>query len=94
VRIGDLAEREGVSAPTATRIVAALEQQGVVRREPDVADRRSWRVSLTATGRDRLVHVRRVRTARLAQRLAALDPTALDRLIEALPVLEALAGEE
>jgi DNA-binding MarR family transcriptional regulator len=94
VRIGDLAEREGVSAATATRVVALLEERGLVQRSADAADRRSWRVSLTDQGRREIARMRKVRTARLAQRIAALDPADADRLVALLPVLEALAGED
>ena len=94
VRIGDLAEREGVSAATATRVVAMLEERGLVQRSADVSDRRSWRVSLTDAGRRQLARMRKVRTARLAQRIAALDAADARRLVELLPVLEALADAD
>lgn len=94
VRIGDLAERESVSAATATRVVALLEDRGLVQRSADVTDRRSWRVSLTDSGRRQLVRMRKVRTARLAQRIASLDPVDAARLTELLPVLEALADDD
>jgi DNA-binding MarR family transcriptional regulator len=94
LRIGDLAEREGVSPATATRVVAALEERGLVGRTADPADGRSWRMSLTDAGRRELARMRRVRTARLAQRLAALDPADVRRLVDLLPVLEALADQE
>jgi len=94
VRIGDLAEREGVSAATATRVVALLEQRGLVGRSADAADRRSWRVSLTDAGRRELIQMRKVRTARLAQRIASLDPGDVSRLLDLLPVLEALAEDD
>ncbi|HET6816272.1 MAG TPA: MarR family transcriptional regulator [Mycobacteriales bacterium] len=93
VRIGDLAEREGVSAATATRLVASLEELGLVGRESDVTDRRSWRVSLTAAGRAKLEWARRRRTERLAQRLSTLSPDDVRRLLDALPVLESLVEE-
>src|SRR3954447_23564828 len=51
VRIGDLADRGGVSAAPAPRLVAALEQQRLVAREADPSDGRSWRVSLSTAGR-------------------------------------------
>lgn len=94
IRIGDLAEREGVSAATATRVVAALEDNGLVARISDELDRRSWRVSLTAAGREQLAWLRKVRTARLAQRIAGLDPSDVRRLVDLLPVLEQLVDDE
>jgi len=94
VRIGDVAEREGVSAATATRLVAGLEELGLVTRESDVVDRRSWRVSLTPAGRAKLEWARRRRTERLAQRLSTLAPDDVRRLMDALPVLESLVDDD
>lgn len=94
LRIGELADREGVSAATATRLVASLEEAGLLAREIDPDDRRSFRVSLTASGRDQLEWARQVRTARLAKRLSQLPEPDVRRLLDVLPVLEALAGEE
>jgi DNA-binding MarR family transcriptional regulator len=94
MRIGDVADREGVSAATATRLVASLEERGLLERATDDSDRRSSYVSLTSSGRAQLESVRKIRTAKLAQRLARLDPADVRRLIDVLPVLEALAAEE
>ena len=94
IRIGDVAEREGVSAATATRLVASLEERELLARETDTTDRRSSYVSLTAKGREQLEWARRVRTAKLAQRLATLDDDDVRRLLDVLPLLEALAADE
>jgi len=91
MRIGDLAAHEHVSAPTATRLVASLEMEGLVRREVDDEDRRSTLISLSDPGRHALAELRRKRTEALAARLAALAPDDLDRLTAALPVLEQLS---
>ena len=94
IRIGDLADREGVSAATATRLVAALEEPRLVAREADPSDGRSWRVSLAPAGRSKLESARRRRTERLAQRLSTMSPDDEARLLDALPVLEALVVDE
>ena len=49
--LGELAAAEQVRPPTMTRIVAGLEEAGLVARETDARDRRVVRV--TATGRGR-----------------------------------------
>src|SRR6185312_7887275 len=49
-RLGDLAAREAVAAPTMTRIVAALEDGGLVSRRPDPADGRAVVVETTPAG--------------------------------------------
>jgi len=94
MRIGDLAEREGVSAPTATRLVASLEERGLLSRETDSTDRRSSYVSVTSAGGEQLDWARKVRAAKLAQRLARLDDDDIRRLLDVLPLLEALAAED
>jgi DNA-binding MarR family transcriptional regulator len=50
-RVRDLAEAAGITPPTATRILDALERGGIVRRAPDSADRRAISVTLTEHGR-------------------------------------------
>ncbi len=94
LRIGDLACREGVAAPTMTRVVAALDQLGYLERKPDPDDRRSSRVGISAAGHDLLESLRRDRTAYLANRVAGLTDSQRAQLVTALPVLEALAAEE
>lgn len=93
LRIGDLADHEGFSAPTATRLVASLEEAGLLTRTGGPTDRRTWYVELTQAGRDKLDRARTVRTASLAQRLAALRAAEVDRLLELLPLLESLLEE-
>ena len=92
LRIGDLAEREGVSAPTATRVVASLEEAGLLSRTTNPADRRTAYVALTPVGREKLEWARNVRTASLAQRLAALPESEVQRLLELLPILESFVS--
>ena len=94
LRIGDIADRECVSAPTATRLTASLEEQGLVHRETDSTDRRSSYVNITDHGRQQLEWVRKVTTERLAQRLAALSGDDVQQLLDVIPLLEALAAEE
>lgn len=51
LRLGDLADRIGSSAPTATRVVDALEALGLAKREPEPTDRRALSIALTDQGR-------------------------------------------
>jgi DNA-binding MarR family transcriptional regulator len=90
LRIGDLADRERVSAPTATRLVAMLAEAGLLERTSDPADRRSAYVALSQQGKDKLEWTRSVRTASLATRISELPDGDADRLREMLPLLEQL----
>lgn len=92
MRLGDLAAREGVSPPTLTRIVAALEDSGYVRREVDPNDRRAVQVATTPAGELKVQGVGSVRTAALRERLEAISESDLAVLIAALPVIEELGA--
>jgi len=93
VRLGELALREGVSPPTLTRIVAALEAGGYVVREPDPSDRRAARVAATDAGARLVRQAMAERAAALAGRLAGLPGDQLAALAAALPALEALTAD-
>src|SRR6266480_3926179 len=69
----ELADRERVKRPTATRVAAKLEEMGTIARTADPADARSARLRITASGRALLERLRRRKTAYLAQRLRPLD---------------------
>ena len=70
ITLGELAAEEQVQPPSMTRIVARLEEQGLVAREVDPADRRVARVVVTPAGTELLAVSRTRRTAFLAQRVA------------------------
>ncbi|MCG2620823.1 MarR family transcriptional regulator [Arthrobacter sp. I2-34] len=69
----ELAEREQVQAPSMTRIVNGLVEQGYVAREPHPADGRQILVRITGSGEAVLSEARSHRTAWLARRLAEFD---------------------
>jgi DNA-binding MarR family transcriptional regulator len=94
LRIGDLADREGVSAPTATRLVASLEEAGLLSRTSDPADRRTAYIALTDAGREKLEWARGVRTASLAQRLSTMPEADVRRIVELLPLLESFLNSD
>jgi DNA-binding MarR family transcriptional regulator len=94
LRIGDLAEREGVSAPTATRLVASLEEAGLLSRTTNPDDRRTAYVALTSAGREKLDWARSVRTASLAERLSAMPDADVRKLMELLPLLESFLTQD
>ncbi len=88
--LGELAACEQVAPPTMTKVVEKLEAQGFVTRRVDPLDRRVSRVTVTAAGRRHLDATRQRRTAWLAGRLDHLPAEQLERLMEALDVLETL----
>ena len=94
ITLGRLASCERVKPPSVTRMVAALEERGLVRREADPGDRRVARVSLTAEGLRTVQGTRTRKTAYLAKRLRRLDESQLSIVREALPVLERLLEDD
>jgi DNA-binding MarR family transcriptional regulator len=92
-RIGALAEAEGVSPPAMTRLVNYLEEQGLVVRRPDPSDGRASVVVATESGRDTVLSGRAERLRVLQARCDALSADDRQRLMAALPVLEALGAD-
>ncbi|MEU8587842.1 MarR family transcriptional regulator [Streptomyces sp. NPDC048664] len=68
-----LAAYIGVGKATMSRQLRALEELGLVAREPDPADGRAWLVHLTETGRSRVGSVREARRARYVRQLSHWD---------------------
>src|SRR5437660_3008623 len=85
---GELAEHEKVQPPSMTRVIAVLEERGLVLREPHLTDRRQVILTVTQDGRDLVQRVRRRREAWLAQRLQELTPEERQILRQAAPILE------
>ena len=88
-----LADIERVQRPTATRLLAKLEEDGLVSRERDPEDGRVSYVRVTPEGRRLLKRLRSRKNAYLAKRLRALDEDELDTLARATAILERLLEE-
>ena len=71
-----------------TRLVQALEQDGLVRRQTDADDRRVWRIAATAKGRRLMMQGRKRRISALTQRINALSKADQRMLRTSLDVLE------
>src|SRR5919201_438203 len=84
----ELADIERIKRPTATRLLRALEGEGLVERTPDPHDGRSALIALTAEGRERLRRLRKRKNAYLARRMRDLDPTDVATLERAAAILE------
>lgn len=91
VRLATLAQRESVSAPSATRLVTELENQGLVEREMDPADGRAVLIRATPAGKEIIESARSARAAIMKELLDGLGADDHEALVAALPVLERLA---
>jgi DNA-binding MarR family transcriptional regulator len=88
---GELAEHEKVQPPSMTRVIAVLEQHGLVARAAHATDKRQVVLTVTDTGRELVQASRRVREAWLAKRLRELTPAERAKLRAAAPILEKLS---
>ena len=88
---GELAEHEKVQPPSITRVIASLEERGLIQRMPHPSDRRQVVLTVTDAGRDVVRRVRQLREAWLAQRLRDLTPAERAALRDAVPILEKLS---
>lgn len=89
-RATDLATYFGVGKATMSRQLRALEELGLVSREPDPADGRAFLVRLTEEGRTRFARVRNARRARYLRQLAAWDRSDITELARLLHQLNDL----
>ena len=90
--VGRLARAEQVSAPTMSRLVDALEREGLVTREAHERDGRLVLVRATAHGRAILEQGRERRLAELAGLLAGLEPGDLATVDSAAAIVERALG--
>src|SRR5262245_21791544 len=90
----ELAERERIKRPTATRILTALGGAGLTERIRDPEDGRGAIVSITPEGRALLRRLRQRKTAYLATRLRELPEEDVRTLEQAADLLERLLEED
>lgn len=84
----ELAQAEQVTLPTMSRLVAAMEQEGLVRREPHEADARAVRLSATAKARRLLERGRARREQVLDDLFAQLSSTDRATIARAAAIIE------
>lgn len=89
----ELAAREGIQRPTATKLLGRLEAPGLVLRTDDPTDRRSTLVAISPAGVALLAEVRTRKDAYLARRLRALSAEDRATLRRAVEILEAMLDE-
>ncbi len=92
MRLTDLARLEQVRPPTMTKVVAGLEEAGLVRRRRDAQDARAVRLEATARGARLLQEGRRRRVDRLAAGLRGVSARELEVLARAAAIMERLSA--
>ncbi len=92
ITLGDLASAEQVRPPTMTRIVNALEEQGLVTKARDAKDRRTVYLSATMKGNRLLIESRNRRIRKLADQIERLDVQKRKTLQNAIGILKGMLG--
>lgn len=92
--VGELAEREQVSAPTMSRMLNGMEENDLVKRRASSDDGRVVLVETTARGRRVLERARERRVEELAGALAELSKAERAAVARAVEVLERHVGPE
>jgi DNA-binding MarR family transcriptional regulator len=90
---GELAACERVQPPSMTKVLANLEERGLVQRAVHPTDKRQAIIEITEAGLALLDSERRSRDAWLSRRLAELTPEEQALLHDVVPVLDKLAGQ-
>src|SRR6202048_5602253 len=75
-----------------SRIIQNFDERGLITRKPLPSDRRQYRLSLTAKGRQAFAKVDRSSHDDVADMLATLPRADSPRLIEGMGMIERLAG--
>jgi DNA-binding MarR family transcriptional regulator len=92
--VSELARAEGVRPQSMGATVAALEEAGLVRRDPDPDDRRKSSISLSETAREQIAANRLIRQDWLQQALSReLSDAELERVREALSLLSRIVHD-
>lgn len=90
--LGDLAERERVSAPSMNRTVNCLQESGYVSRSADENDGRKVVISLTDEGQTVVTETARRRDAWVESALDELTADERDALDRAAEIMERMAA--
>lgn len=90
--LGELAERERVSAPSMNRTVNCLEESGYLSRTPDAADRRKVNIALTDQGLETVEETVRRRDAWLESAISSLPAAKRAVLLEAAEIMREVAA--
>jgi len=86
---GGLAEILEVEPITAGRMIDRLQEAGLVERRADPADRRAWRLYLTARGANQLDELRPFAREALAIGLEGVDPAGIEAMQDVLAQMRA-----
>jgi DNA-binding MarR family transcriptional regulator len=89
----ELSDAERVQPPTMTKVLAKLEERGLVQRTAHPTDRRQVLLSATQAGREVIAEQRRVKDEWLTRTLAGLPASERETLRQAAEILGRIARQ-
>jgi DNA-binding MarR family transcriptional regulator len=92
--LGELARAEQIQPPTMTRLIAGMEERGLVERRAEPTDRRIARITITEAGFHELERIRQTKTAFLSRRLEGISTDQRAQLPELVALLEAIEVDQ
>jgi len=84
----ELADVERIKRPTATRVAAALEREGLITRATDPSDGRASLLSLSPEGRALMKRLRKRKNAYLQKRIRPMEEEEIEALERTAEILE------
>lgn len=94
VRVSDLATRLSLAPSVVSRAIGTLEEKGLVERNQDPDDARSWQIALTDPGQLRLAAVQQAYVERLTGVLDAWDDADILEAARLMRKLQETIAEE
>jgi DNA-binding MarR family transcriptional regulator len=91
LRLSELTRTEQVTQPRLTQLVAQMERDGLVMKQPDPRDGRAVLIALTEKGRSVTLSRHEDRVERLRSLVGELAPEERDALAAVVPALRRLA---
>jgi DNA-binding MarR family transcriptional regulator len=88
----ELADLLDVEPITLTRIIDRLQEAGLVERTPDPADRRAWRLHVTAKAQPLVEKLRAIADEMTAETFSGVDPSDIEITRRVLERLRENAG--
>lgn len=86
--LGELAAAEGVKPPTMSRLVKAMQAEGLVEAQTTAHDQRQIRIVASARGRTLMLKARQRRLETIARLLEGASPAELKALATVVELLE------
>jgi len=93
LRQTDLADMLDLEPITLTRILDRLEEAGLVERSADPADRRAWRLHVTAKAEPIVAKLRAIADEMMRDAFAGLDPKDIETTRRVLAQVRERAGQ-